>query len=191
MGKLPRSSTETASDECGAFGQAALVELYEANVDDLYRFCVARTGSESNAQDATSEAFVAAARAFADGRGHQVDRPWLFVTARRRIVDQWRAASRHRRRVENVWNMLTTNGHDGATEVSVNQTGERVLVALQSLPTRQRAAVTLRYLDECSVSEVASALDIEYRAAESLLARGRRGFTKAWQASEQRKGDRS
>lgn len=68
--------------------QDDLVALYEANVDDVYRFCLARTSSEAIAEDATAEAFVAAARAFAGGRGSGVDRPWLFVVARRRIVDQ-------------------------------------------------------------------------------------------------------
>ncbi|MEM8745746.1 MAG: sigma factor-like helix-turn-helix DNA-binding protein, partial [Actinomycetota bacterium] len=51
--------------------------------------------------------------------------------------------------------------------------------ALASLPERQRAAVVLRYVEEYSVSEVAEALDVGYEAAESLLARGRRGFVEA------------
>jgi len=41
--------------------------------------------------------------------------------------------------------------------------------------------VALRYLDEFSVSEIADEMAIEYRAAESLLARGRRSFKKAWE----------
>jgi RNA polymerase sigma-70 factor (ECF subfamily) len=61
---------------------------------------------------------------------------------------------------------------------------EMVLAALQSLPTRQRAALTLRYLDECSVAEVADTLDVSYRAAESLLSRAKVNFRSAYGADD-------
>lgn len=162
--------------------QYQLVALFETHVDDLYRFCLARTGSETSAEDATAEAFLAAARTFAAGRGDEVDRPWLFVVARRRMVDQWRAAERARRRIDRVRSSAPQSDPDPSEEWLVDPTSEHVLAALGSLPNRQRAALTLRYLDECSVSEVATELGIEYRAAESLLARGRRGFTNAWKS---------
>ena len=58
---------------------------------------------------------------------------------------------------------------------------ERVGAALASLPGGQRLALTLRYLDEYSVAEVADELDTTYSAAESLLARARRSFERAWE----------
>ena len=57
-----------------------------------------------------------------------------------------------------------------------------VLDALQTLPDRQRAALSLRYLEELSVAEIADELSVTYTAAESLLARGRRSFERAWQS---------
>ncbi len=171
--------------------RADLVALYEANVDDLYRFCLARTGSQVVAEDATAEAFVAAARSFAAGRGSEIDRPWLFVVARRRIVDQWRSADRNRKRIERFRAAAPGERSARGDPSDVDETSEHVLAALQSLPSRQRAALTLRYLDECSVAEVAAALHIEYRAAESLLARGRRGFSKAWRSMSPRQDERT
>ncbi len=168
----PGTRTRRQSDS------AALAALFDANVDDLYRYCLARCGSETIADDATSEAFFAAARLFAAGRAAEVDRPWLYVVAKRRLLDQWRAVERERRRTQR----LRTLRQDDA-EIDLGEPmSERVLRALQSLPRRQRAALALRYLDECSVAEVADALDVNYSAAESLLARGRRGFEVAWAA---------
>lgn len=46
--------------------------------------------------------------------------------------------------------------------------------ALDGLPERQRAAVTLCYLQGLSNADAAAALDIHVRALESLLARARR-----------------
>ncbi len=166
--------------------QDQLIALFEANVDDLYRHCLIRTGNEVVAEDATSEAFLAAARAHAAGRGASVDRPWLFVVARRRIIDHWRSNERHRRRIIRLAGDSTLADGGDPVGLAVDQLlGEQALAALQSLPERQRAALTLRYLDECSVAEVATALSVEYRAAESLLSRARRGFSKAWQSASQ------
>lgn len=172
--------------EPGAGGRHAetrqlLDELFEAQFDALYRFCLARTGEPSLADDATSEAFLAASRAFAEGKGADVDRPWLFVVARRRIVDQWRARERHRRRMERLTRSVRPELFDVVLEDDRGETAEQVLVALTSLPERQRLALTLRYLDDHSVAEVAEQLEVNYQTAESLLARGRRGFATAWE----------
>lgn len=51
--------------------------------------------------------------------------------------------------------------------------------ALQTLPERQRQAVTLRFLQELSNPEVADVMDISVDAVESLLARGKRGLAAA------------
>ena len=154
-----------------------LTVLFDAHFDDVYRFCLARSGDRGVADDAASEAFLAAARLFAKGEGDAVDRPWLFVVARRRLCDHWRAERRHNRRLERLKHVSIQEPlpDEGGVDVDL------VLTALGSLPERQRAAVSLRYLDEFSVSEVAEALEVPYRAAESLLARGRRGFAQAWE----------
>jgi DNA-directed RNA polymerase specialized sigma24 family protein len=38
----------------------------------------------------------------------------------------------------------------------------------------------MRYLDEMSVGEIADALDVSYKTAESLLSRGRSGLRRAY-----------
>ena len=53
---------------------------------------------------------------------------------------------------------------------------ERAIAALMRVPSPQREALTLRYLDGLSVPEVAAALNRSVSAAESLLARGRVAF---------------
>lgn len=59
-----------------------------------------------------------------------------------------------------------------------------VQAALDSLSSRQRAVLLLRYVDDYSVSEVADAMDLSYQATESLLARSRRALLGAYQAME-------
>lgn len=56
----------------------------------------------------------------------------------------------------------------------------RSLAALAALPQSQRQALVLRYLDDFPVPEIAAALGRSTHAVESLLARGRAGFKRAY-----------
>lgn len=174
---------EVEGSDSGIAGSSrqVLIDLFEAHFDALYRFCLARTGEVASADDAASEAFLAAARVFAAGKGAEVDRPWLFVVARRRMVDQWRASERQRRRIERLVRLSRADKPNPGSDDAGSDLTQNVVEALGSLPTRQRVALTLRYLDERSVGEVAEQLDLGYQAAESLLARARRSFVTAWE----------
>ncbi len=173
-----------------AKAEARLGDLFDRNVDDVYRYCLARSGDAETAADATSEAFLDAARVAAAGRESEIDRAWLFTVARRRLIDHWRASSRQARRVERlVGERSRQRRGDLADELALVSAAE-VVQTLRSLPERQRAALALRYLDEWSVSEIADALEIAYPAAESLLARGRRSFERAWRANHRSGPDR-
>lgn len=162
-----------------------LARLFDREFDALYRFCLARTGDRATADDVAAETFMAAARLFASGRGTEVTRPWLFVVAKNRMVDEWRSHQRHERRLRKLFEQRPADGAD-QEPVETGLVAERVLTALASMPERQRAALALRYLDEHSVSEVAAKLEVTYQAAESLLARARRSFAEAWGHSDVR-----
>lgn len=156
----------------------ALESLFEDRFDRIHQFCLSRTASATRAEDAAAETFADAARLFAAGRGDEVTEAWLFTVARRRVIDQWRSAERHRRRLERLVASTPSNSTSPIAPIEFED-DEDVRTALVSLPERQRAALVLRYVEEFSVAEVAEALEVGYEAAESLLARGRRGFVTA------------
>lgn len=147
--------------------RAALTALFDLEFESVYRFCLARSGSHSIADEVTSDVFLEAAREFGAGRT-DLSIGWLITVARRRIIDRWRAQERRRQLSKRV--ALQRLDHlDAIPEPDESA----ILDALQSLPERQRLAVALRYLDGYSVAEVAEALEVSYSAAESLLSRGR------------------
>lgn len=171
----------TISDDTVRNRQALQV-LYRGEVRSVYGYLLARCGSSHVAEDLTTETFLNAADRFAQGRGEEVTGAWLMTVAKRRLVDHFRRAASQRERIERFGRELGldrgrtpqepgSDGHEDTVAVR-----DRVLAALESLPERHRAALTMRYLDEHSVSEVADMLDVGYQAAESLLARARRGF---------------
>lgn len=154
---------------------ALLQSVFDRWSADVFGFALARCGSRPVAEEVTSEVFVAAARAIGGSEPSQVTRSWLLTTARRRLIDQWRRQSAQQRVTERLKNLPVH------TSTTSSEHRDRVRRALADLPTGQRVALTLRYLDDHSVAEVADALAVSYAAAESLLARARRSFHRAWE----------
>ena len=153
-----------------------LAALFDQAYDGIVRFGVVRTGSRSVAEDVAAAAFADAARAFAGGA--TVDEAWLYMVVRRRMIDHWRRSERQRRRVQRLgeWHHVQSQ----ATS-SDDPAPDQVRRALDSLPERHRALLTLRYLDDHSVTEIAEVVGLTYSAAESALARARRSFIAAWE----------
>lgn len=172
----------TLHDHTRAARRGDLQSLYLTEVRGIYGFLLARCGDQHLAEDLTTETFMNAADRFAQGRQQEVTGAWLMTTARRRLVDHWRRAASQRNRIERLGSE-TALATGGPMSDDPDANHDRVLEALGSLPERQRAALSMRYMDEMSVSEVADALDLTYQAAESLLARARRSFVLAFGAT--------
>ncbi len=149
--------------------------LYDAEVDLVYGFLIARCGDAVLAEDLTAETFAAAVRHYRGGRADEVTGGWLTTVARRRLVDHWRNADARRRR------LVRMKSERVVDPVSHDLDDDVVLDALSTLPERQRIALGLRYLDDLAVSEVAEAMGLPYGTTESLLARARRSFSTAYE----------
>jgi len=170
--QLSGLSLEQAAD-----ARNRLAVLFDESYDSVYRYCLARSGSKVLAEDISAEVFAEVARRFASGKTEQLSIAWLITVARRRLIDQWRSKERQGRGLARLEAMARTDHIE-----TIPEPDDAVLVALRSLPERQRLALTFRYLDDLSVQEVADVLECRYQAAESLLARGRRSFAKAHRA---------
>jgi RNA polymerase sigma-70 factor, ECF subfamily len=148
--------------------------FYDAALPHVYGYFLRRSGgSVATAEDLTQETFMAAVGELRKGRRADVPLAWILGIARHKLVDHYRRQSRTERTLvldEDV--ELVVGAADGTRELAVS--------ALAKVPSAQRAALVLRHLDGLSVPEVASALGRSVEAAESLLARGRISFKRAY-----------
>lgn len=137
---------------------------------EVYGYLLHRCGSRSLAEDLTSEAVIAAVDQVRRGTLHEITVPYLVGIARHKLVDHWRRDERERRRL--------TSYVGGASDEFTDEYFEpgRADVALAALSPVQRAALTLRYVDDLSVPDVASALGRSVHATETLLVRAKRAF---------------
>ena len=133
-----------------------------------------RCGDSVLAEEITAQTFEAAAHQFARGHGADVSPAWLTVVAKRRLVDHWRHMAARARAVDRI-----AGSRQLCFDPPASNPDDDVTAALESLPTRQRTVLTLRYLDDWGLDEIADGLGISYRAVESLLARARRSFAAA------------
>jgi RNA polymerase sigma-70 factor (ECF subfamily) len=149
-------------------------ERFRAFYDDalprVYGYLLHRSGGVPVlAEDLTQETFLAAVAELKKGRRIDAPMPWVFGIARHKLVDHYRRQQRAERlRLREP----TTATDDGPHE--------RTLAALAAVPAAQRIALVLRHVDGLSVPEVATHLGRSVEAVESLLARGRLGFKRAY-----------
>ncbi|WP_158842563.1 RNA polymerase sigma factor [Saccharothrix deserti] len=152
----------------------ALLEIYDAALPQVYGYLLARCGSRVQAEELTSETFLAAVQS-ARTSGGPVSPAWLIGIARHKLVDHWRRREREERGlrlihdeppVEDPWDV----------EIDAMQARQ----VLESLGAHHRCALTLRYLDGLPVPEVAHLLGRTVHATEALLVRARTAFRRAW-----------
>jgi RNA polymerase sigma-70 factor (ECF subfamily) len=100
-------------------------------------------------------------------------------TARHKLADHWRRQGREGRRLRAL-----------ADDPQVEDSWDTQLDALRARDTlsrlspHHRAALTLRYMDDLPVREVAALLDRSEHATEGLLVRARGAFRRAYARDE-------
>ena len=130
----------------------------------VLRVCRAVLGTDDAAEDAWSETFLSALRAYPELRPDSNVRGWLITIAHRKAIDQ----IRRRRRAPR----LTGSTPDVTSVDRYRMPDGDLRAALGRLPTKQRAAVAYRYLADLSYAEIAELLDTTEAAARRSAADG-------------------
>jgi RNA polymerase sigma factor (sigma-70 family) len=129
----------------------------------VLRVCRAILGP-ADAEDAWSETFLAALRAYPDLRPDSNMEAWLVTIAHRKAIDQLRAQARRPLTVDTLPEQPTFSGVD-------SWDGD-LLAALQALPPKQRTAVAYHYLAGLPYAEVATIVGGSADAARRAAADG-------------------
>ena len=152
----------------------SLLALYDTAVGDVYGYLLRRCRDRPEAEDLTSEVFMAAARAVHKEPPPDLNISWLIGVARHKLVDHWRRIEREERRLHAVADDVGSAEEADPWDVELDIILARDVLA--QLGAHHRSALTLRYLDGLPVPQVASILGRTVHATEALLVRARRAF---------------
>jgi RNA polymerase sigma-70 factor (ECF subfamily) len=140
--------------------------FHDATVRDAYRYASRLAGGDRyRAEELVQDAYYELLRQVRAGALREVGPGWVVVTIRHRFLDGLRNREREERRLRLVWS------RPDASERHSPSDGGVLDGAL--LSDRERAALTLRYVDDLPVADVDAAIGTTVRATESLLARAR------------------
>jgi RNA polymerase sigma factor (sigma-70 family) len=151
-------------------------EIVSAHGPTVLRVCRAILGPE-DAEDAWSETFLAALRAFPTLRPDSNIEAWLVTIAHRKAIDQTRARARRPITVDQLPDRPTPSG--------VDRWDGDLWAVLRALPLKQRVAVAYHYLAGLPYAEVATITGGSPDAARRAAADGIATLRKTY-----REGDR-
>lgn len=138
----------------------------------LRYFARATGGDRRVAEDLRQETFVAALRAFE--RDREVPTvAWLMAVARNKLTDHYRKVHRDNRNLCLAWSERPWSDSAPAADELDSQT---ILAVMSRLSDEHRIVLFMRYFEDRSIKETASATGSSVHAIESALARARRAL---------------
>jgi len=162
--------------------EQAFAELVEAYQRPVFNLCYRMLGEAGEAEDAAQESFL---RAYSNMRRYDPARSfptWLLSIASHHCIDQLR---RRRLVVDSLEELEPweepADQNPGPESAASRREGRQAARALLSrLGPQDRAVVVLRYWEDLSTEEIASALSLTVKAVKSRLHRARKQMAEAW-----------
>jgi len=165
---MVNSHTQSISWQARAsFDQVALIAVYDAYHEPIYRYIYRQVGEAETARDLTADVFYRLLRA-AQKNGALVPdaKAWLYRTAHNIVIDHYR---RQKHRNHLPLNEDIAGGNDNLPNLAErNILTAQVRNALQHLTPDQQQVIALKFLHEMSNREVATVLDKPVGAVKSL-----------------------
>lgn len=133
----------------------SLSDLVERHRAEVLAYLVRLLGDRDDAQDACQDTFLRAHRAFARLAPDSNHRAWLYRIATNSALNARRRSRRQGRRFDMDVDTLPARR---AEPVAARERLRAVARAVQTLPTRQRAALMLRQFQGLDYAEIAATL---------------------------------
>jgi len=134
----------------GRIEEARLALVHETQ-HSVFRFLKAMMRDEDLAQDLAQDTFMRAFQSLGSFRGEAKATTWILAIARNLALNRSR-----RLRLEQRWQQLTDQPPDLADREAVPEPGEpRLTAALAALPSAQREAIVLYYVEDLGIDDVA------------------------------------
>ncbi len=132
--------------------------IYDSYLPKIYRFILIKVSNRADAEDLSQRVFMKAWESIPKFEDKKVPfSAWLYRIARNSVIDFYRTKKSSSELEENL-----SVGDDRATlddKILLDQSGERILSAINYLTDDQRDVIVLRFIDDLSYKEIASIMN--------------------------------
>lgn len=150
---------------------SAFTALYRRYLDRVYRYLRYRVGNEQDAQDLTTQTFLAALENLASYRNEGTVLAWLLGIAYHKLID-WRRKEHYRTGPLSWAEASPDPTLQPEVQVTQQLTREALEQSLLMLAPERAEAIALRYFGELSNREVAAIMGKQESAVKMLVHRG-------------------
>lgn len=160
---------------------AAFDALYRRYAERVYRYCYTRTGNQQDAEDLTTQIFMAALESLGRYRERHCFAAWLFGIARNVCAAYHRRHYRHPEvdlaQDSEDWTMMVITAAVNVSSDPEHRLDRQALIqcmraAIQNLSDERREALYLRFWSELKTREIAAVMDKTADAVKMLVWRG-------------------
>ena len=130
------------------------LETYDIYADAIFRYCYIQTSDRELAKDLTQESFAKFWQYMQGGKEILQPRPFLYKIAANLVIDY-----RRKKKTVSLEKMMEQGFDygegDEAKSKEIKFEGEKAIQAIKNLDEKYRDVLTLRYVDEMSIKEIA------------------------------------
>ena len=150
-----KTSEDALIRRAQALDPGALAELYDRHFDGIYRYLFTRVRHQADAEDLTEQVFLKMVDSISRYRPQGVAfSSWLYRIAHNLLVDRYRRAGREA--VELSAQVQDNRAHTDPAAMAQNSDERRRLSeAIQRLTPEQQQVITMRFIDNLDVDEIA------------------------------------
>lgn len=160
--------------------RSRFADLYEANFERVYAYVVRRVRDRDEAQDVTADVFHLALKSLPRFEWRGVPfAAWLFRIAANEIADRSKSVARRRAHELENSSQATYAGDETVSSIDEAERRARLFKLVERLPRDQSRVITMRFAEEKSIREIATALgrsegsvkQLQFRAMQNLRVR--------------------
>jgi RNA polymerase sigma-70 factor (ECF subfamily) len=147
--------------------KAALGKIYDTYVSSIYRYHYSRVGNAIDAEDLTSQTFMAVLESLPGYKFRGYFSAWVFRIAHNKAMDFFRL----QQHIVDELPLHLSHNEDALEKIVQGQTYEELSTLLRSLSEEEREMIRLRYFAQLTFVEIASVLGRKEDAVRKSLKR--------------------
>lgn len=160
----------------------ALFFVYKKYQPSIFKFVRSQINNYQLAEELTQDIFIDFIEALRDFRFQSSIKTFLFSIAKHKVVDQIR-----KKKIKNIlFSRLPSFIVESLKvvfideEIDKKELQAKITKVIDSLPNDYQLILRLRYIDGIRIKEISEKLEMNFKAAESLLFRARKSFIKVF-----------